>query len=50
MCLLKYVSRRAQRKNAEAEVKQYGCPKHAADHHSTNKLKCYNGVTLKVGA
>lgn len=36
--LLKYVSRRAGRKNAEAEVKQYGHPKHEGDHDSTNKL------------
>lgn len=50
MCLLKYVSRRSQRKNADAEVKQYGCPKHEVVHHFTNTLKCYNGVTLKIGA
>lgn len=37
--LLRDVPRRAGRKNAEAEVKQYGYPKHKGDHDSTNKLK-----------
>lgn len=35
--LLKYVSRRAGIKNAEAEVKQCGHPKHKGDNDSTNK-------------
>lgn len=37
--LLRDVLRRAGRKNAEAEVKQYGHPKHKGDHACTKKLK-----------